>query len=48
MAMPPPPTPLSLVFHNTIPDGLMTEFGRPDAVEDIMTEAKGSHTGLMA
>ena len=29
-------------------DGLVTEFGRADAVEDIMTEAKGPRTGLMA
>jgi len=28
-------------------DGLVTEFGRPDAVEDIMTEAKGPRTGLL-
>ena len=29
-------------------DGLVTKFGRPDAVDDIMTEAKGPRTGLMA
>jgi len=29
-------------------DGLVIEFGRPDAVEVIMTEAKGPCTGLMA
>jgi len=28
-------------------DGLVTEFGRPDAVENIMTEAKGPCTGLL-